>query len=236
MQYFVPERLHADRHLPVIVHAAALEWTPSPQAGVERRFLERIGGEIAYATSIVRYAPDSRFPEHTHEKGEEFLVLSGVFSDETGHFPAGSYVRNPPGSRHAPFTREGCTIFVKLRQMDDRESGTLARSIDEPSPIPSGVVGLARSPLFEGAGSERVLIERLDPGTHWTNRRVEGGEEILVLDGSLDYGATPCPAMTWLRVPQGHEQAITSSAGCRYWVKRGHLSSRSSTVHSGKVQ
>ncbi|MGQ0621926.1 MAG: cupin domain-containing protein [Panacagrimonas sp.] len=223
MQYFVPEQLHADRRLPVIVHADALEWTPSPQAGVERRFLERQGGEIARATSIVRYAAGSTFPEHVHEKGEEFLVLSGVFSDQVGHFPAGSYVRNPPGSRHAPFTREGCTIFVKLRQMDVREQEALARFTEELLPMLTGVEGLSRLPLFEDRGSEIVHIERLDPGTRWTSRRVEGGEELLVLEGSLSYGDAICPAMTWLRIPQGYEQSITSAAGCRYWVKRGHL-------------
>lgn len=225
MRYFVPERLYADRHLPVIVRSDTLEWTPSPQAGVDRRFLERIGGEIAQATSIVRYAPDSHFPEHVHEKGEEFLVLRGVFSDRTGHFSAGSYVRNPPGSRHAPFTREGCTIFVKLRQMEGREQEPLFRSIEALSPVSTDVEGLTRIPLFDGAGSELVLIEQLDPGTRWTNRRIEGGEEILVLDGSMNYGGTLCPAMSWLRIPQGDEQAITSAAGCRYWVKRGHLPS-----------
>lgn len=223
MRYFVPERLHADRHLPVIVHADKLEWIPSPQAGVDRRFLERIGGEIAQATSIVRYAPDSHFPEHVHEEGEEFLVLDGVFSDQSGHFSVGSYVRNPPGSRHAPFTHEGCTIFVKLRQMEGREREPLFRSIGALSPVSTEVEGLTRIPLFDRAGSELVLIERLDPGKRWTNRHVEGGEEILVLDGSMNYGDTPCTAMSWLRIPQGHEQAIRSSAGVRYWVKRGHL-------------
>ena len=226
MQYQVPERLHADLHLPVIVHADTLAWTPSPQAGVERRFLEREGREVARATSLVRYAPDSRFPEHVHEKGEEFLVLSGVFSDQTGDFPAGSYVRNPPGSWHTPFTQEGCTIFVKLRQMAPRETLPVVRtSFDALLAASSGIEGLFQLPLFDDERGETVRIERLDAGTRWTNRRIEGGEELLVLEGSLLYGDTPCPPMTWLRMPPGHVRSLATATGCRYWAKRGHLPS-----------
>ena len=82
--------LNADFSQRAVVHAARLGWTPSPIAGVERRMLDRIGEEVARATSIVRYAPHSRFSSHTHGGGEEFLVLDGVFQDEHGDFPAGS--------------------------------------------------------------------------------------------------------------------------------------------------
>ncbi len=225
MTYSIPESLHADRHQPVIVHADTLDWIPSPITGIERRFLERQGGEIARATSIVRYAPRSAFPEHVHEKGEEFLVLSGVFSDQSGHFAAGTYVRNPPGSRHTPFTAEGCTIFVKLRQMHHREQETISRSSEGLPLVPTGIEGLTRSALFEDAGGETVLVEQLAAGTRWENRRVEGGEEILVLGGALSYGKRLCPPMTWLRIPPGHEQSLSSTGGVRYWVKRGHLPS-----------
>src|SRR6185437_12868661 len=94
-----------------------LPWIPSPTAGIERRLLDRIGGEVARATSLVRYAPNSSFPAHEHALGEEFFVLSGVFSDEHGDYGEGTYVRNPPRSHHTPRTLPGCTILVKLRQM-----------------------------------------------------------------------------------------------------------------------
>src|SRR5271166_3471905 len=92
-----------------------------PIAGVERRMLDRIGAEVARATTIVRYAPGSSFSTHTHDGGEEFLVLEGVFSDEHGDFPAGSYIRNPPTSRHTPGSAPGCTIFVRLWQFDPND-------------------------------------------------------------------------------------------------------------------
>ncbi len=223
MKYYTPDQLHTDRTEPVIVYAGAQEWTPSPQPGVERRFLERLGGEVALATSIVRYASGSSFPEHVHPKGEECLVLDGVFSDEQGHFAAGTYVRNPPGSRHAPFTEAGCTIFVKLCQMQDDEINVTVCSADAEVLLPTSVVGLSLKPLYRRHGVEVVNIEQLEPETLWCNRTDQGGEEILVLDGTLVYGATICPPLTWLRVPAGREEPISTTRGCRYWVKRGHL-------------
>jgi anti-sigma factor ChrR (cupin superfamily) len=106
--------LHDDFSRRAVSLATDATWTPSPQAGVERRMLDRVGGEIARATSVVRYVPGSRFSRHVHGGGEEILVLEGVFSDETGDYPPGSYLRSPPGSSHAPFSVEGCVILVKL--------------------------------------------------------------------------------------------------------------------------
>ena len=109
-------KLHADFSKYVEINTNEMEWIASPAGGVDRKMLDRIGDEKARATSIVRYAADSAFPEHEHPLGEEFYVLEGVFSDEHGDYPAGTYVRNPDGTRHSPFSKDGCTIFVKLRQ------------------------------------------------------------------------------------------------------------------------
>jgi anti-sigma factor ChrR (cupin superfamily) len=222
MDVRVPEELHADPSQAVILDTTALSWTPSPAPGVERRFLERKGGEIARATSIVRYAPGCSFPGHLHEKGEEYLVLDGVFSDEHGDFAEGTYVRNPPGSRHVPFTREGCTIFVKLRQMMDEERDGLVVRTEEAAPHATEVEGLARIPLFHD-DAERVAIEILEPGAEWRDRGELGGEEILVLAGTLLYGERECGPLTWIRAPTGREAAIASRSGSRLWTKRGHL-------------
>ena len=107
------QRLNADFDKRVALHAADIPWQASPMAGVERRMLDRIGDEVARATTIVRYAPGSQFSAHVHTGGEEFLVLEGVFQDEFGDFPAGSYIRNPPGSKHTPGSEPGCTILVR---------------------------------------------------------------------------------------------------------------------------
>src|SRR5215813_2578302 len=117
--------INADFTQRAAVHAARLDWVRSPMPGVERRLLDRIGGEVARATSIVRYAPHSHFSPHTHGGGEEFLVLEGVFQDEHGDYPAGWYIRNPPTSSHTPGSEAGCTIFVKLWQFDPADRTSL---------------------------------------------------------------------------------------------------------------
>ena len=225
MDYHVPETLNDDLTEAVIVHSSTLPWTPSPQQGVERRFLERVGGEVARATSIVRYAPGSSFPGHVHAKGEEYLVLSGTFSDRGGDFPEGSYVRNPPGSSHAPFTERGCVIFVKLRQMCESDRAGLVVQTRTAGPLEVVSAGLSRLPLHRAERGEQVAIETLEPGARWLERGRLGGEEILVLEGDLLYGDEECSAGTWLRFPPGQERGLVSKGGCRLWVKRGHLGS-----------
>src|SRR3546814_19803143 len=87
--------INADFDAAVGLRVDGLVWRPSPMPGVDRRMLDRIGGEVARATSIVRYAPASHFSAHNHDGGEEFIVLEGIFQDEHGDYPAGTYVRNP---------------------------------------------------------------------------------------------------------------------------------------------
>lgn len=98
-----PETINIDLSKRAFVHETSAHWLPTPMPGVERRYLERDGGESAHrATTIVRYASGSRYSPHTHNSGEEFLVLKGIFSDQVGDYPAGTYVRNPRGSSHEP--------------------------------------------------------------------------------------------------------------------------------------
>lgn len=216
-----PISLHADLTAPAQVDTSALDWVPSPMQGVERRMIERDGGEVARATSVVRYAPGSRFSAHLHDKGEEYIVLAGTFSDNDGDFPVGSYVRNPPGSSHAPHTDDGCTILVKLRQMPDDEKQTVHVDTRVATYEPAGAAGYERQMLF-ASSYETVTAERLQPGVS-LDAQDQGGEEIFVLEGTLSYGGTLYKQGAWVRRPAGSEQAMASSDGCRLWVKRGHL-------------
>src|SRR5262244_2834830 len=130
--------LNADFNQRVVSHRADATWVPSPLPGVDRRMLDRIGGEVARATSVVRYAPHSQFSSHTHGGGEEFLVLDGVFQDEHGDYPACTYVRNPPTSSHTPGSEPGCTIFVKLWQFDpDDRTPVRIETSGKPASIPA---------------------------------------------------------------------------------------------------
>jgi anti-sigma factor ChrR (cupin superfamily) len=207
----------------VVIATDTLPWIPSPQAGVERRLLDRIGGEVARATSLVRYAKASAFPAHQHGLGEEFLVLDGVFSDEHGDYPRGTYVRNPPGSRHTPRTAPGCTILVKLRQMRLSESARVVVDTSAAAWEP-GTAGLSRLPLhLDRDTGERVALERLAPGAHLHEVDCPGGEEIFLLSGALKDEYGNYGAGTWIRNPAGFRRSLHSPDGATYWVKRGHL-------------
>ena len=215
--------LNADFSQRAAVHAARVAWVPSPIAGVDRRMLDRIGDEIARATSIVRYAPDSRFSPHTHGGGEEFVVLDGVFEDEHGSYPAGSYIRNPPTSRHAPGSAPGCTLFVKLWQFDlaDRTEVRLDTGAMQFAAA-AGRTGVDVKPLFRDA-REEVRLEQWAAGAAIT-LAASGGAEFLVLDGGFTEAGEAFAAQSWLRLPCGDAlQAIAGPEGCVVWVKTGHL-------------
>jgi anti-sigma factor ChrR (cupin superfamily) len=207
--------LNADLSRPAVVHAASLPWVQSPSAGVERRMLYRVGEEQAIATSIVRYGARSFFPSHNHPQGEEFLVLDGVFEDERGRYPAGSYVRNPPGSAHAPRSAEGCTIFVRLRQFrhDDRRDVVIL-------PAPSSGRRSAFMPrsLFAGVDEHVVIMDfeshaAIDFAAH-------GGLELLVLEGDLSAFGEYLTPWSWLRLPADAPLAANAGGvGCTVWVK-----------------
>jgi anti-sigma factor ChrR (cupin superfamily) len=217
------DRINADFAERIVIATNDMPWIPSPQAGVERRMLDRIGGEVARATSLVRYAAASSFPTHEHSLGEEFLVLDGVFSDEHGDYPAGTYVRNPPLSRHTPRTAPGCTIFVKLRQMSPMERDRLV--VDTSSAVwqPTAQSGAHRLPLHSVPGREDVALERLEPGAVHAETECPAGEEIFILTGDLRDGLGSYGPGTWIRNPAGHRRALGSNRGATYWVKRGHL-------------
>lgn len=222
MSYMEPQPVNADLSARAVVDSNDLDWLASPEDGVERRPLERDGGEVARATSIVRYAADSSFSEHTHDGGEEFFVLSGTFCDESGEFPAGSYVRNPPGSSHKPFSREGCTILVKLRQMRGDDTRRVVVDSNQAEWQAGASPGHYVVPLFEGP-DERVTLERLDAGGAIPAADAAGGSELFVLSGSFQDALGSYKKGTWVRNPAGTDQGIESPEGCMLWIKRGHL-------------
>ena len=228
------QNLNEDFTQRVVSHAADAEWLPSPLPGVERRMLDRVGGEVARATSIVRYLPGARFARHVHGGGEEILVLEGVFSDERGDYPAGTYLRNPPGSAHAPFSRDGCVLFVKLWQFaaQDLEPVCLDTRTE---PWRQGMVaGLQVMPLHEHGGVSTALV-RWAPDTVFNAHRHPGGEEILVLKGVFRDDAGDYPALTWLRSPRWSQHApFTGAEGALIYVKVGHLKANFLAPESGR--
>ena len=207
----------------IVARAADAVWTPSPLPGVERRMLDRVGEEVARATSLVRYAPGSRFDRHVHGGGEEILVLEGVFCDEAGEYPAGTYLRNPPGSSHAPSSREGCLLFVKLQQFDPADTRSV-RIDTRSAPWRRGLVpGLEVMPLHSHDGVDTALV-RWAPKTRFNPHTHPGGEEILVLDGVFNDEGGAYAAGTWLRSPRwSRHTPYTGPEGALIYVKVGHL-------------
>ena len=215
--------LNADFTLRAAVHSTQLHWVPSPIAGVERRMLDRIGDEVARATSIVRYAPNSQFSAHTHGGGEEFFVLDGVFQDASGDFPAGSYVRNPPMSSHTPASVAGCTLLVKLWQFDpaDRLEIRLDTALMRYAAAEARA-GVEILPLFAD-GVEEVRLEQWAPHAQIV-LDVPHGAEMLVLAGHFVEAGEVFAQFGWLRLPAGSTfRGRAGALGCRVWMKTGHL-------------
>lgn len=199
-----------------------MDWVQSPLPGVERRMLDRDGGEVARATSLVRYAPGSHFSAHTHGGGEEFLVLEGTFSDEHGDYGPGSYVRNPPGSSHAPYSEDGCIILVKLRQMDDDDQENVRIDTAKADWVTADNASIKRVTLFE-RGAERVTLIRAEPGCRVAHHGHPAGEEIFVVDGLIEDEHGSYPKGTWVRMPAGSTHSAWTDEGAVVWVKTGHL-------------
>lgn len=216
--------LRSDFQQRAVVIAGEEKWTASPMPGVDRLMLDRIGGEKARATSVVRYAPGSVFPEHVHDEGEEFLVLEGIFSDEHGDFGPGTYVRNPPGSSHSPGSEPGCTIFVKLRQFDPEDTIHVVIDTTAAAWSPGLVPGLEVLPLHSFS-TENVALVRWSAGTVFDRHSHPQGEEIFVIDGVFEDEFGRYPAGSWLRNPPASSHAPFSAEGCLIYVKTGHLPS-----------
>ncbi len=215
--------LNADFTRRALVKSHDLPWVDSPLPGVQRRMLDRIGDEVARATSIVRYAPGSYFSPHTHDGGEEFLVLEGVFSDEHGDYGSGTYVRNPVGSSHKPYSANGCTIFVKLWQLqkDDQEFVRLDTNAMAWQGSVSGDYEI--KPLAQRS-YENVSLIRLSSDTVIENFGHEHGSELLVFDGELSDDDIDMPAGSWLRNPPGCFHRLSCKQDAVAYLKTGHLS------------
>lgn len=206
----------------VVLDTNEIEWVETRMNGVARRMLDRDGAESGRATSIVRFAPDSYFEEHGHPGGEEFLVLEGVFSDESGDYGPGMYVRNPIGSKHKPYTKDGCTILVKLWQMEEEDQDWVKKDTASSEWLPGLVDGLSVMPLHNYK-TENVALVKWEPGTVFNPHKHWGGEEIFVLDGTFEDEHGKYPKGTWIRSPDGSIHHPFTNEGCTIFVKTGHL-------------
>jgi ChrR Cupin-like domain len=212
--------LNADFTKRAVVHGATIPWQSSPIAGVERRMLDRIGDEVARATTIVRYAPHSQFSPHTHGGGEEFLVLEGVFQDEHGDYPVGTYVRNPPTSSHTPGSASGCVILVKLWQFDPGDRTQMAiNTTQQPYIADLTRPGVSTMQLFSD-DQETVCLEQWE-ANDTIDLLVPHGLEIFVLQGHFSGSGEVFQPYSWLRLPPRSQLlAEVGSVRCKIWLKQ----------------
>jgi anti-sigma factor ChrR (cupin superfamily) len=219
-----PLQLHSDFTQRCVVNTASLNWIPSLTLGIDRRMVERDGGEVARASSVVRYASGSKFPNHQHDLGEEILVLEGSFSDADGDYEAGTYIKNPPGSSHSPSTLTGCVLWVKLRHLDPSDMKRVVVSTCRDTWYPGLVKGLTVLPLSE-FGAQHTAMVKWAPETFFNPHRHHGGEEIFVVEGVFEDEHGRYPAGSWIRSPHLSRHQPFSREGCTILVKTGHLPS-----------
>lgn len=210
-------QINMDRSQPASVSFSNDDWTASPVAGVDRIRFERDGAESGLATSVVRYAEGSAFHEHAHPGGEELFILDGVFSDEKGDYPAGSYIRNPDPSPHSPSSRDGCILFVRLCQMHDDQSEQITVHANDLE-WQETEKGFSIKTLY------RDKHETIELGKHKADSEFTlEGEELLVVSGEIYMDGNLFPAYSWIRSPQKQKLLVHGGHSATVLIKKGHL-------------
>ena len=219
------DAINGDLSVRATADTSRMEWTPSPSASVWRKRVHRVGpAESGQVTSVVRYDANSKFPVHDHPDGEEILVLDGVFSDEHGDWPAGTFLLNPEGFRHAPFSNPGCVLLVKLRQFQGRERRHVVVDTHRLSWEPTDVRGVFCKRLYEQPGfCDSMRLERWEAGTDVGVRHYAQGVELFVVEGEFADDAGTYAEGCWLRLPMGAGHHPRSAQGCTLYVKESGL-------------
>ncbi len=217
------ENINADLGVRLAIDTEAMPWTASPGGHVQRKRLHLVGpAESGQVTSIVRYEAGATFPVHEHPDGEEILVLDGTFSDEHGDWPAGSYLVNPEGFSHAPFSREGCTLFVKLRQLPGVDRQHLIVDTTTSDWQQSVRKSVSWKKLYaQEPYSDFTRLEAWDTPAELGQLNFPQGAELLVLTGEFADAEGHYPTRSWLRIPAGGSLTPTSSDYCEVYIKEG---------------
>jgi len=221
----IAQSINGDLSRRVVVDTTRMDWAASPSGSVWRKRVHLVGpAESGQVTSLVRYEPRSTFPTHDHPDGEEILVIDGVFSDEHGDWPSGTFLLNPEGFRHTPFSKPGCVLFVKLRQFPGRERRHVALDTGKLPWQPSAIPGVAEKELYRQPGfSDHVVLERWAPGADRGPASYAQGAELFVLEGEFADEAGSYSAGCWLRFPVGSQHHPRTARGCTLYIKKSGL-------------
>ncbi len=216
--------VHDDFNKRIVVKPNDYSWTSLSIPGIQHMTLDRIGGKLNCATTLVRYTQDSGIPENIHYGDLEFFVLDGTLTDEHGEYSSGAYVRNPKGTCSPPsIAAKGSTLFMKSHPFPKNDKQHTVIDTEKATWRPGVVEGLQVMPLHEYEG-EHVALVRWAPHTQFNLHSHRGGEEILVLEGVF-YDEYDCyPTGTWIRSPHlSRHTPFTKEEGALIYVKVGHL-------------
>jgi len=221
------DQINGDMTEFVAVDTKEMTWQESPSGTVWRKRLHLVGPtEAGQVTSLVMYEANSDFHAHSHPGGEEILVLGGTFSDERGDFTAGTYLLNPDGYEHTPFSKDGGIIFVKLRQYPGESRSQIVVESQNKKWVESGIPGISIKMLYsEHEFPEQMSLQKWSPGATPGEIGYPDGAEILVLKGGLQDETGSYGEMTWLRYPAGSKHTPSSLEGCEIYIKRGGVTS-----------
>jgi hypothetical protein len=213
--------INGNLSIPIIVKTDLHDWQVKNKTGTVRKRLEQINIDGPRLTSLVQFPPGLTFKKATHDRGEEFLVLSGDFANDKKIYNCGAYVRNPPGMKHTSATRNGCTLLFKTGQFQKLDNNrrvvqpyeldTLWQTTNEP--------GVSRAELHQFL-DETVSLYNIRPQCWITFRQYTHSIEILVCEGSITVSGIKYPTGTWFRYPPNSRIKITSVAMACLFVKK----------------
>lgn len=216
--------VNSDLSQQVVIDTQSMPWQSSPSGTVWRKPLYREGGEFGPVTSLVRYQAGGKFRSHAHPQGEEILVLAGEFCDDHGRYPQGSYLLNPDGSQHAPYSDHGCTLLVRLRQYAGHDRPQIKLDTTQANWRQGMVEGLTVLPLYAQANyTENMALVHWQPETYFARHTHPGGEEIFVIEGTFEDEHGVYPQGSWIRSPHMSIHTPFSRQGCLIYVRVGGL-------------
>ena len=101
------------------VEVAKLPWEKTRFAGVEAKTL-LADRETGVVTSLMKFAPGARLPDHEHMLIEQTYVLEGSLVCGEGECKAGDYVWRPAGSRHEAWAGPEGGLMLAMFQIPNK--------------------------------------------------------------------------------------------------------------------
>ena len=101
------------------VEVAALPWEKTRFPGVETKTLlvDRATGVV---TSLLKFAPGARLPDHEHVLIEQTYVLEGSLVCGEGECKVGDFVWRPAGSRHQAWAGPQGGLMLGMFQIPNK--------------------------------------------------------------------------------------------------------------------